>query len=131
MTILDAELLDSLFSKPETIGLPWTTIWAFLRVVTNPRLFPQPVDAEQAFRIIRSWLSVPGVVIVEPGVRHAELLEQVVTKGRAIGPLVRDAVLAALAIEQGQLSPLPAATSSLLTTRNSKQPSDSARPAPP
>jgi hypothetical protein len=82
-------------------------------------LVPAAGRREQAFRIIRSWLSLRGVVIVEPGVRHAELLEQVVTKGRAIGPLVSDAVLAALAIEQA-LSPLPTATSSLLTTRNSK-----------
>jgi hypothetical protein len=41
------------------------------------------------------------VVIVQPGARHAELLEKLVVETGATGPLVSDAVLAALAMENG------------------------------
>jgi predicted nucleic acid-binding protein len=30
--------LEGVLTGSEIIGLPWTTIWAFFRVTTNPRL---------------------------------------------------------------------------------------------
>jgi predicted nucleic acid-binding protein len=46
-------------------------------------------------------LAQPGVVPLHPGPRHREILEKLVIDHGAIGPLVTDAVLAALAIEYG------------------------------
>lgn len=93
--------VEELFGGPETIGLPWVTLWAFLRIVTNPRLWPNPKSPQAAFHIVREWLAQPGVIIIHPGPRHAELLERLVTDYRAAGPLVSDAALAALALENG------------------------------
>jgi toxin-antitoxin system PIN domain toxin len=93
--------LKGLFDSGETIGLPWSIIWGFLRICTNPRLWPNPLPAQQAFEIIRGWIAEPGVVVIEPGPRHAEILEHLVIECRAGGPLVSDAVLAALALEFG------------------------------
>lgn len=119
MTILDANVLlyaydsssphhrsaapwiEALFTSPETIGLPWQTIWAFLRIRTNLRLVSTPQSAAQSFAIVREWLGLPGVVLVQPGPRHADILERLVVEQGATGPLVSDAVLAALAIENG------------------------------
>ena len=96
-----ATWLEELFHGSELIGLPWTTLWAFLRISTNPRVWPNPKSAPEAFQIIREWLAQPGVVIVEPGPRHMELLESCVTGHGAAGSLVSDAALAALALENG------------------------------
>jgi len=96
-----ASWLDDLFGGPEIIGLPWMTLWAFLRIVTSPRLWPNPKSAQEAFQIVREWLAQPGVFIIHPGQRHVELLERLVTEHRAAGPLVSDAALAALALENG------------------------------
>jgi hypothetical protein len=96
-----ARWLEELFRGPDLIGLPWQTIWAFLRIRTNLRLVTTPQSPGEAFRIVRNWLSLPGVVIVQPGPAHAELLEALVTEHRAAGPLVSDAALAALAMEHG------------------------------
>jgi uncharacterized protein len=93
--------LRDLFAGSDQIGLPWITLWAFVRLSTNSRVWPQPMPVETAFEHIREWLSQPGVVIVQPGPRHAELLERLVIENRAIGALVSDAVLAALALENG------------------------------
>ena len=93
--------LESLFASPEWIGLPWLTLWAFLRISTNPRLFPRPLRAEEAFGILDGWLRLPRVRVVEPGPRHLELLERLVIGNQAAGGLLTDAALAALAFEQG------------------------------
>lgn len=96
-----ADWLNALFAGPETIGLPWLTIWAFLRISTNPRAWPSPMPVATALHHVREWLEQPGVIAVGPGPRHLELLDSVATDGRAVGPLFSDAVLAALAIENG------------------------------
>lgn len=119
MTVLDANLLlyaynadapehqrarvwlTSLLASPEWVGIPWLTLWAFLRISTNPRLFPRPLRAEEAFQIVRGWLGLPRVRVIEPGPRHLELLERLVRENQAAGALLMDAALAALALEQG------------------------------
>jgi uncharacterized protein len=93
--------LEDLFASAEWIGLPWLTLWAFLRISTNPRLFPRPLTAHEAFGILHHWLALPRVVAVQPGPRHTEILEKFVTENRASGALVTDAALAALTFEHG------------------------------
>lgn len=95
--------LRELIESNETVGLPWVTIWAFIRICTNRRIWNSPRPAKEAFGIISEWLSQPGVVLLEPGPRHWELLGSLVLEHNATGPLVTDAVLAALAIENGAL----------------------------
>jgi len=96
-----AEWLEQLFNGLEMAGLPWVTLWAFLRIVTNARVLPKPMPVGEAFAAIREWLERPNVVILQPGPRHAELLEKLVREGNASGALVSDAALAALALESG------------------------------
>jgi predicted nucleic acid-binding protein len=50
---------------------------------------------------VASWLAQPNVDVIEPGERHWDVLETLVSDNQTIGPLVMDAVLAAVAIEHG------------------------------
>ncbi len=93
--------LRELFDGPDSIGLPWQTIAAFLRISTDRRIRSAVWKPEEALQAIKNWLAQPGVMIVHPGPRHLDLLERMIMQGQAIGPLVSDAVLAALAIENG------------------------------
>ncbi len=93
--------LEKLFQSSETIGLAWATLWGFLRITTNRRRGPHPTLSELAFRRIQAWLQQPDVLVVHPGPRHLEILESLIIRYEACGPLVSDAVLAALAIEHG------------------------------
>jgi toxin-antitoxin system PIN domain toxin len=95
------EWIESQFSESEWIGIPWVTVWAFLRLSTSQRVFPNPLGAEAAFKIVQRWIALPNVAIVQPGPRHAELLRSLALGGHASGPLITDAVMAALTIEQG------------------------------
>ena len=50
---------------------------------------------------ISSWLGQPVAGILDPGERHWDILCGLVSEGQAAGPLVMDAVLAAIALEHG------------------------------
>ena len=90
-----------ILSGSDRVALALPVIWAFLRVGTNRRILANPIPAEEACRIIRELLDQPNVSLIEPGPRHLEILESLITKCNATGPLVSDAVLASLAIENG------------------------------
>ena len=98
-----ARWLTELLESAETIALPWVSLWAFIRISTNPRIWDKPLPAKQAFRVVNEWLEQPRIVLLQPGTRHREILESLVLTHRATGPLLTDAVLAALAIESGAL----------------------------
>jgi toxin-antitoxin system PIN domain toxin len=96
-----ARWLNGVLDSGDTIGLPWPTMWAFVRICTNPRILPNPLPAKEAFRIVGEWLEQPAVKVIDPGPCHAEILEALVLQCSAAGALLTDAVLAALALEYG------------------------------
>ena len=55
----------------------------------------------EAREIVSSWLEQPIVDIAEPDERHWDILGTLLEDGQTVGPLVMDAVLAAVAIEHG------------------------------
>ena len=93
--------LEAALSGPELVRFAWLTLWAFLRIATSPRVFERPLSTTEASAAIASWLAQPAVGVLEPGERHWDILQSVVRDAQAAGPLVMDAVLAAIAIEHG------------------------------
>jgi toxin-antitoxin system PIN domain toxin len=81
------------------IGIPWIVALGFVRLWTNPHLFANSMSVDQAAGFVESWLERPGVRIVNPGPRHAELLFGFLRAEGKGGNLTTDAHLAALAIE--------------------------------
>jgi hypothetical protein len=61
----------------------------------------KPATIPESFAIIRQWQALPNVFVIEPGVRHAAVLEHVANAYAVQGPLLSDAVIAALALENG------------------------------
>ncbi len=93
--------LERTVSQGRPVRLAWLTVRAFLRVTTHPRVFEHPFSVDEAGAIIDTWLSHPAVGILEPGERHWSILRALAGRTQAVGPLMMDAVLAALAIEHG------------------------------
>ncbi len=93
--------LEKALAGADPVGLSWSTMLAFLRIGTNPRVFERPYSIEEAAGIVSSWLSHPGVAVVRPGERYWEILRDLLVEARVEGALVSDAALAALAIEHG------------------------------
>ena len=83
------------------VGLPWSTILAFVRLITSPRVFVQPLNSGQALDAVQNWMSRPHVVALEATQRHLALVRGLLEGVGTAGNLVSDAHLAALAIEHG------------------------------
>ncbi|MBO0802091.1 MAG: PIN domain-containing protein [Nocardiopsaceae bacterium] len=86
---------------PRSVGLPWPSLLAYLRLVTNPRMYAPPADAADAWQRVEDWLSRPATWIPAPGEGHQKALGEIVASARPTGNLVPDAHLAALAREHG------------------------------
>jgi toxin-antitoxin system PIN domain toxin len=83
------------------VGIPWTSLGAFLRISTHPRAFPRPLSPATAWERVTDWLAAPVAWIPEPGPEHARVLGGLIARHDVRGNLVPDAMLAALAIEHG------------------------------
>jgi uncharacterized protein len=93
--------LEDRLNAPARVGLPWPSLLAFLRIATNPRLFPRPLSIHHAWSRVEEWLAVPAVWIPTETDQHVEILGRLLTHVAASGKLVSDAHVAALAIEHG------------------------------
>ncbi len=93
--------LEATLAGSELVRFAWLTIWAFMRISTNPQVFEHPLTAEEARAAVGAWLAQPAAGILEPGERHWEILGDLVGRGQASGPLVMDAAVAAIALEHG------------------------------
>ncbi|HXH08029.1 MAG TPA: TA system VapC family ribonuclease toxin [Vicinamibacterales bacterium] len=95
------EWLDARLSGSSRVGLPWPSLLAFVRIVSNPMIMARPVTPAEAWRQVREWLACEAAWIPVPGPRHAALLEPLLRLRVMTSRLVPDAHLAALAIEHG------------------------------
>lgn len=93
--------LDGKLNGAAPVGLPWESLLAFLRLVTNPRVFEQPEPAVIAWDQVQSWLNCTNVWVPLPTENHRMVLGDLLSVTRAHANLVPDAHLAALAIEHG------------------------------
>ena len=92
--------IEQAFSGRELVGIPWQTVGAFLRIITNSKL-GRRVTLDRAVEVVDRWLEQPNVRLLTPGERHWVVFRQMLMEGQARGPLLTDAQLAALTIEHG------------------------------
>jgi toxin-antitoxin system PIN domain toxin len=93
--------LEEALVGDERVALPWVVLCGFLRVSTNGRIFPSPLEPEQAIGLVDGWLARPNVVVANPGDEHWIILRALLRESGTAANLTTDAHLAALAIEHG------------------------------
>jgi toxin-antitoxin system PIN domain toxin len=90
--------LDEKLNGEARVGLPWPSLLAFLRILSNPRAVPKPSSAAELWRQVHAWLSLENVWTPAPQERHAQILGSLLPWVSSHS-LIPDAHLAALAIE--------------------------------
>jgi len=85
----------------ETLGLSWIVLLGFLRIATNPDIFPRPLSPEAATQKVAAWLSLNNTRLVQETEGHWNTLRTLLGEAGTAGNLVTDAHLAALAINHG------------------------------
>ncbi len=93
--------LDGRLNGQSRVGLPWESLLAFVRLMTNPRVFEPPEAVPGARQQVAHWLSCKTVWNPQPSLRHTEVLGQLLSASDVHANLVSDAHLAALTIEHG------------------------------
>jgi uncharacterized protein len=90
---------DGMLVGDERFAVP-VLVWAsFLRLATNRRMFEVPTPRADAFEFIDATRAQPLHLSVAPGPRHLTLLRSLCNEADALGDLVPDAVVAAVAAE--------------------------------
>ena len=93
--------LDEVLNGVPRVGIPWQSSLAFVRQVTNPRIFERPAPIPEAWQQVEAWLGCECAWTPRPTERHAEVLKALLSVPGLAASQVPDAHLAALAIEHG------------------------------
>jgi toxin-antitoxin system PIN domain toxin len=80
-------------------GLPWSVVHEFVAVVTRFRQSPSTL--EEAFAFVKRLTSSGSCVPLAEPIDYLPVLEEFATSGRATGPLVFDARIAATCVAHG------------------------------
>src|SRR5260370_3634801 len=71
---------------PRSVGLPWPSLLAFFRLVTNPRIYSPPATAADAWPRIQYWLSRPTPWMPVPATRPQQVPRAIVRHSRPAPP---------------------------------------------
>jgi len=93
--------LEALVGGAEPFGLSVLVMVGFVRIVTNPRIFPLPTPPSVALAAMDQLVSHPNCRLFAPREDHWGRVRDLCRETGAAGKLVADAQHAALAISAG------------------------------
>ena len=96
-----SEWLTNLATGYEPFALSSLALIGVVRIVTNSRIFQRPSTHDEVFAFIGELLARPNARVVQPGLQHFKIFENLCRQSGATGKLVADAQHAAIAIEHG------------------------------
>ena len=85
----------------ESFGISDLALCGFVRIVTHPRIYPDPTIVQGALAYAKQLREHDSCVLVSPGVRHWQIFDDLCQSSGAKGSMITDAYFAALAIESG------------------------------
>ncbi len=95
-------VLDRLIRSASPWYLTWGICYEFLRIVTHPRVLPNPWDPASALGFLRAVLAAPAAAVLSPTGRHFGLLAETLTDVPGVGGnLFHDTRTAVLMREHG------------------------------
>jgi toxin-antitoxin system PIN domain toxin len=93
--------LEEVIAGPEPFGLSVLVAVAFVRIVTNPKIYADPTPLDVALASMDRIASHPRCRIVAPATDHYGKVAELCRATKARAKLVADAQHAALAIAEG------------------------------
>jgi len=96
--------LETVLNGTQDVLIPAVSLFGFLRIATNRRVFDAPFSSHVAVDCVEAWLAQPHVHFLAPGPRHLEIAFGLLRGLGVARNLTTDVQLAAHAIEnQAQL----------------------------
>jgi hypothetical protein len=91
--------LEDVMDSGEGFGISELALSAFVRIVTHPRIYPDPTPIERALDYASQIRRHDSCILISPGEQHWGIFDRLCRAAGAKGALVTDAYFAALAIE--------------------------------
>ncbi|MBV9235262.1 MAG: PIN domain-containing protein [Xanthobacteraceae bacterium] len=96
------EWLQRQRARPDAWYTTWPVLYEFLRVTTHPRVMRQPWSISVAWEFVMALLASPGLGVLVPTQRHADVASEVISELRDLsGNVLHDAHTAILMREHG------------------------------
>jgi uncharacterized protein len=96
------EWLERQRTRPDAWYTTWAILYEFLRVTTHPRVLRRPWNAPAAWEFVAALLASPGLAVLVPTQRHADVAEKVFSElPHLAGNVLHDAHTAILMREHG------------------------------
>jgi toxin-antitoxin system PIN domain toxin len=93
--------LEDALDGSEPVGVSELVLSAFLRIVTNHRVYREPTPPAIALAFCEAVFTAPAAIPVRPGARHWGIFTDLCRATGARGNVIPDAYLAAIAVEHG------------------------------
>jgi toxin-antitoxin system PIN domain toxin len=95
---------EAALNGQRSVGLAPASVFGFIRISTNRRVFAEPLAVEDAVDRVRRWLEQPNVTYLMTGSQHLEIAFRLLTELGTAGNLTTDVQIAAHALEhQGEV----------------------------
>jgi len=95
------EWLDTVLNGIPKVGLPWSSLLAFTRIVANHRIFETPAPPKHAWEQVLKWTQAPAAWIPQATKHHGEAVREIIRSVSIDANDIPDVHLAALATEHG------------------------------
>jgi toxin-antitoxin system PIN domain toxin len=82
-------------------AIPWPCVHEFFAIVTHPRIYRQPSTPTQATATIDAWSASPALEFLHESPTYWKALTRLIDAGRIRGPMIHDARIAAMCIDNG------------------------------
>jgi len=115
--------LDEQINTQPRVGFAWSSLLAFMRITSNPRIFERPLSVEKAWAQVQSWLSAAATWTPTPGAKHADVLASLISD---ITRPVPNALFLRPLIEALLAADMPAAEITVLVATGLHRPNEGA-----
>jgi toxin-antitoxin system PIN domain toxin len=96
------DLLQKWRRQPSAWFVTWGILYGFIRIVTHPRVLPNPWRIADAWRFVEALLASPGLDILTETSLHDDVCAELITEvPQLAGNLVTDLHIAVLMREHG------------------------------
>ncbi|MBT4291016.1 MAG: PIN domain-containing protein [Deltaproteobacteria bacterium] len=81
--------------------IPWPCIHEFFSIVTHPRIYKPPSPYLTALDQVSAWFESPSLIMISEVGEYWKILQELIRSSQIKGPMVHDARIAAICLQQG------------------------------
>ena len=82
-------------------AIPWPCVHEFFAIVTHPKIYKKPSTPSQAVKAIEAWSVSENLQFLHESPTYWKTLSSLTLSGRIRGPMIHDARIAAICIDNG------------------------------